>query len=238
MDSQENGMTARRRKTTSPPVTAEARTAVRTATGRGRIVVGYALIGSAFAALVLLLPSSAGYLAPDLARPVVEMPATAGPAVSLSAPPVPTQGSAPLRITYPAVGMDLEVLPLAPETAGATAIVPPPTLDAYWLTPYGSPGRGSTNTTYIVGHSWEDRASVFNNLSLLASPGDQLTLTTAQGTLTYTVNAISTENKDTLKDSHIWAKVPGHLVLVSCYTADFRGKNIVIEAAPLAVPED
>ncbi|BAS10076.1 hypothetical protein AHiyo4_34980 [Arthrobacter sp. Hiyo4] len=128
--------------------------------------------------------------------------------------------------------MDQDVLPLAPAEKDPGSIVPPSTLDAYWLTPYGSPGPGSTNTTYIIGHSWEDRSSAFNNLSDQARQGDQLSLITAEGTLTYTVTAITTENKDTLKNSRIWAKAPGRLVLVSCYTVDLWGQNIIIEASP------
>jgi LPXTG-site transpeptidase (sortase) family protein len=141
----------------------------------------------------------------------------------------------PLRITYAAVGLDQAVLPLSPteQEKALSSIVPPPTSDAYWLTPYGVPGAGSTNTTYIIGHSWEGRASPFNNISSRSKPGDQLSVTTAQGTLRYEVQEITTENKDTLKDSAIWAKVPGRLVLITCYTEDLWGKNIIIQASPL-----
>lgn len=112
------------------------------------------------------------------------------------------------------------------------AIVPPRTADAFWLTPYGVPGAGSTNTTYIVGHSWEGQTSPFNNISLVAKRGDRLTLTTAEGPLTYTVDQITTEYKDTLRDSAIWDKVPGRLILITCFTADLRGKNIIVQASP------
>ena len=101
-------------------------------------------------------------------------------------------------------------------------------LDAYWLTPYGSPG--STDTTYIIGHSWEGRESAFNDLSSRARPGNQLIVTTAAGPATYTVKTITTEDKDTLRDSPIWDRVPNRLILVSCYTADLRGTNIIVTA--------
>jgi LPXTG-site transpeptidase (sortase) family protein len=130
--------------------------------------------------------------------------------------------------------MDQAVLPLTPteEEMNLAAIVPPRTADAYWLTPYGVPGTGSTNTTYIVGHSWEGQTSPFNNISLVAKRGDRLTLTTAEGPLTYTVDQITTEYKDTLRDSAIWDKVPGRLILITCFTADLRGKNIIVQASP------
>jgi hypothetical protein len=142
--------------------------------------------------------------------------------------------SPPLHITYAAVGMDQAVLPLSPtdEEASLRSIVPPHTADAYWLTPYGVPGAGSTNTTYIVGHSWEGRPSPFNEISSRARPGDQLTVTTVQGPLVFVIDQITTEYKDTLKDSAIWDKVPGRLVLITCYTEDLWGKNIIILASP------
>jgi LPXTG-site transpeptidase (sortase) family protein len=117
-----------------------------------------------------------------------------------------------------------------------SSIVPPPTADAYWLSPYGMPGARSTNTTYIIGHSWEGRPSPFNNISARSKPGDQLTVTTSEGPLNYRIDEITTENKDTLKDSAIWTKVPGRLILITCYTADLWGKNIIIQASPVTDP--
>lgn len=88
-----------------------------------------------------------------------------------------------------------------------------------------------------MGTTWSTKISrpegSFNNFSTRARIGDQLTVSTAYGPQPYQVHAVSTENKNTLKDSHIWAKVPGGLVLVSCHTADLWGTNIIIEARPL-----
>jgi hypothetical protein len=155
--------------------------------------------------------------------------------ISPEAVPDPAVASPPLHITYPAVAMDQGVLPLTPseEEKSIGSIVPPRTSDAYWLTPYGSPGPGSANTTYIVGHSWEGRDSPFNNISARSKPGDELTLTTARGILNYRVDAVTTEYKDTLKDSVIWAIVPGRLILITCYTSDLWGKNILVQASPM-----
>lgn len=132
--------------------------------------------------------------------------------------------------------MDQAVLPLSPtdEEANLRSIVPPATADAYWLTPYGVPGTGSTNTTYIVGHSWEGRTTPFNEISSRARTGDQLAVTTGEGTLVFVIDQITTEYKDTLKDSAIWDKVPGRLVLITCYTEDLWGKNIIVQASPAA----
>ncbi|UUL77292.1 class F sortase [Pseudarthrobacter sp. Fe7] len=119
------------------------------------------------------------------------------------------------------------MIPLSP-TRGSDSIVPPMTVDAYWLTPYGIPG--SSDTTYIVGHSWDGRDTAFNHLSTQAKAGDQVSVTTASGPFSYTVQTVTTENKNTLKSSAIWDKVPNTLVLISCYTADLWGKNIIVTA--------
>lgn len=189
---------------------------------------GAVLAAAALAALVSLTVGPA--LPPSAAESgiVTTAPAPAAAALPAAAAPAP-QGSAPLHITYPGIGMDQEILPLTPQDLGPqTTIVPPMTTDAYWLTPYGSPG--STDTTYIVGHSWEGLDPAFNRLSSQAKPGDRIVVATAAGPATYTVTTISTEDKYTLRDSPIWDRVPNRLIVVSCYTADLRGTNIIVTA--------
>jgi hypothetical protein len=151
------------------------------------------------------------------------------PAVSYPA------ASSPQRMTYPAAGMDVVVHPLASDSLDAEShsIVPPETMDAYWLAPFGTPGAGSTNTTYIIGHSWEGLDAPFNHLSSAAAAGDELTVATASGTMTYRVDSVTTYTKATLKDSPIWAVAPNRLVLISCYTEDPWGKNVAVVAAPV-----
>ncbi|MBT2536494.1 class F sortase [Arthrobacter sp. ISL-69] len=155
--------------------------------------------------------------------------AAAQPAVSYPA------ASAPQRLTYPAAGMDVVVRPLEPESLDAEShsIVPPETMDGYWLTPFGTPGAGSTNTTYVIGHSWEGLDAPFNHLSSAAAAGDELTVATAAGTMTYTVESVTTYTKATLKDSPIWTVAPNRLVLISCYTEDPWGKNVAVVASPV-----
>jgi sortase (surface protein transpeptidase) len=128
----------------------------------------------------------------------------------------------------------MAVLPLTPsatETA-SQQLVPPLTLNSYWLTPYGAPGTGSDDTTYIVGHSWDGKDAPFNRLSDESLLGSEFTLTTQEGELTYVVDSVITHDKDTLKDSDIWDITPNRVVLISCYTEDPWGKNVVITAHP------
>lgn len=203
---------------------------------RGSAPALQALVGAALVALLLSgwgTSQAVVQKAMPQASPSTAPPASAPAVVPLE--PAPAASSPPLHITYPAAGLDQSVLPLSPteQESSLGSIVPPHTADAYWLAPYGVPGAGSTNTTYIVGHSWEGRASPFNNISSLSQPGDQLTLTTAEGPLRYKIERITTEYKDTLKDSAIWDKVPGRLILITCFAEDLWGKNIIVQASPL-----
>lgn len=158
------------------------------------------------------------------------------------APEVPTAAAGPpvappQRLVYPAADIDVPVYPLDPSSSDVASqtIIPPATMDGYWLTPYGMPGSGSTNTTYVVGHSWQDLEAPFNRLSSKAAAGDRLTVVTSSGELEYQVDSVTTYVKSGLKDSPVWEVAPNRLVLISCYTDDLWGTNVVVSASP--VPE-
>ncbi|MEX5298891.1 class F sortase [Kocuria sp. CPCC 205292] len=146
---------------------------------------------------------------------------------------VPAAAS-PLRLSIDAVGFDADVLPYDPtdEDLSDGSLVPPQTYSGYRLTPYGMPGAGSTNTTYIAGHSFEKIELPFNKLSDPSLVGKELEVETVDGTLDYVVDSVTTYEKDTLKDSEIWRVVPNRIVLISCYTQDAVGKNVVVTASP------
>lgn len=159
----------------------------------------------------------------------------AAPANAARSKPVVVTAAPPQRIIYPAAGMDVVVHPLKPDGAdtASRSIVPPETMDGYWLTPFGRPGTGSVNTTYVIGHSWEGRDAPFNHLSSSAVPGDVFTVLTSKAKLLYKVDSVTTYTKSSLKDSPIWAVVPNRLVLISCYTEDLWGKNVALVASPV-----
>jgi hypothetical protein len=178
---------------------------------------------------------------PPPASPVTSAPASpsTAPAAPPKAPPVKAPAgpaaAAPTHIKVEAAGIDVAVLPLQPTAAdvASQSIVPPFTDDGYWLASYGTPGAGSVNTTYITGHSWEGREAPFDRFSTHTDVGDTVTVTTKTGTLRYTVDSITTHDKDTLKTSDIWNIVPNRLVIISCYTEDPWGKNVVVTASPV-----
>lgn len=165
--------------------------------------------------------------------PSVTAPAAAPP-VTVPLLPAGPAAARPQRLIYPAASIDVVVNPLAPslDDKARQTIIPPPTTDGYWLSPYGMPGTGSSNTTYIVGHSWQDRDAPFNRLSTKAAAGDSLTVATATGELPYVVDSVTTYVKSGLKDSPIWEVAPNRVVLISCYTDDLWGTNVVVVASP------
>lgn len=165
--------------------------------------------------------------------PTAAKSTTPAPASASTPPPGPVlpAAAAPLRVRYPAADFNVPVHPLKPDSRAKT-IEPPPTKDGYWLSPFGSPGKGSTNTTYVIGHSWDGADAPFNHLSSQAAKGDRFAVDTASGTVTYRVDSITTYLKAALEDSPIWDAVPNRLVLISCYTQDLWGKNVVVVASP------
>ncbi|GAB3546341.1 hypothetical protein GCM10027404_06580 [Arthrobacter tumbae] len=208
-------------------------------------VAGAAVLGALISTTAL-----SGALAPQATPEETAPPAT----ISASATPTPTteaspspstqaaapepRAAAPERLIVESAGIDVAVLPLTPSSAdeASQSLVPPFTLDGYWLTSFGMPGRGSNDTTYITGHSWEDREAPFNRLSTDVEVGHEIVLHTGSGAQHYVVDSITTHDKDTLKDSDIWEITPNRLVLISCYTEDPWGKNVVVTANPKTSP--
>jgi hypothetical protein len=143
--------------------------------------------------------------------------------------------AAPIGLSVEAAGINVAVLPLEPTSydVASQSIIPPFTEDGYWLASYGTPGAGSVNTTYIVGHSWEGREAPFDRFSSHTTVGDRIDVATTSGTVSYIVDSITTHDKDTLRSSEIWNVVPNRLVIISCYTEDPWGKNVVVSASPV-----
>ncbi|WP_159618471.1 class F sortase [Arthrobacter zhaoguopingii] len=236
-----------------PPAPAEPTPSGHPQQGRRRRTL-VALLGAAAAlvlVLLVLLPqlqqgsSAAGDDRPT-STPTPAPSATSAPASPSAAPVTPPAkappkapagpaAAAPTHIQVEAAGIDVAVLPLQPTAAevASQSIVPPFTDEGYWLSSYGTPGAGSVNTTYITGHSWEGREAPFDRFSTHTEVGDKVSVTTKTGTLRYTVDSITTHDKDTLKTSDIWNIVPNRLVIISCYTEDPWGKNVVVTASPV-----
>ncbi|MGX1163257.1 hypothetical protein FBY31_2694 [Arthrobacter sp. SLBN-100] len=162
-----------------------------------------------------------------------QVPGRASSAAPAPAPVLPAAAE-PVHIRYASAAFDVPVhaLDLDAAAQASQTVEPPATKDGYWLTPFGTPGQGSANTTYVIGHSWEGADAPFNHLSSAAAVGDRFEVDTATGTIPYKVDSVTTYLKSSLKESPIWSMVPNRLVLISCFTEDPWGKNVVVTASP------
>lgn len=157
-----------------------------------------------------------------------------------SPPPMPP-AAAPHSVAIPAIGFRTDVGALA--TGSAPALNPPEAGRAYWLSDYGLPGEGANNTVYLVGHTSADGRAVFDPLVDRAEqqstvlPGDEVTLDTDTGTVTYEVIAVERHNRQRLSElESVWTNAPGRLVLITCFferSTDEISDNLVVFARAL-----
>ncbi|MGO4384226.1 class F sortase [Specibacter sp. RAF43] len=175
---------------------------------------------------------------PGSAQHAQATPTTHGPAAPVAAKSAAageiSRAGAPLRLVYPGAGADIAIHPLTPTAAELTAgeVDPPQTQDAYWLTNYGRPGAGSTDTTFLISHRWVGQDAPFNRIGNVAKAGDRFTLSTQNGVLDLAVSTVTTFDKATLNTAPIWNAVPGRVVIITCDLRDPWGKNTVITADP------
>lgn len=177
--------------------------------------------------------ASAADRAGGVALPTTAVSASPDPTVS----PAPSGVAPPVRVQVPAVGLDAAVVPITP----AGGELDPPRLDrAYWIESYGSPGPDATNTVYLAGHSVDRGAAVFDPLfdqerqAALVKSGDEVTITTDAGAVTYVVDETQRYPKSELAgQAEVWRIVPGRLVLITCFQRSGGGRstdNLVVYA--------
>jgi hypothetical protein len=135
--------------------------------------------------------------------------------------PDPVAGQ-PLHLSIAGVGLDVDVLPMSvPEDR---ELDPPGPYRAYWISDYGVAGPGSSNTTYIAGHTYRDGSAVFNPLldvpesAGAVHAGDKIEVTTPAGPVNYTITSTELYDKVSVQQqAELWKQVPGRLVLVTCF---------------------
>lgn len=141
-----------------------------------------------------------------------------------TAPELPaTSGVAPQALTYPDIGIDQAPLDPTGLTDSGELAVPP--LDrpeeivyANWANPLAN--RMPTVLASHVNGRAADGTAIPGGFARLAEaePGDELTVTHADGTTTtYTVRNVDTVDKDTFPTAQVFSDGPdGRLVLVTC----------------------
>lgn len=140
-------------------------------------------------------------------------------AVTVGALPGAVPVAPPTHLTFPAAGIDGGVEEYTAADAEADGGINPPRLDSIsWYSGVEGalPGSDATNTVYLFGHTWTEPA-VFNGLRDVRT-GDEATVSTDYGVMTYRVDEIITMSKsDFSDDPRVAAAVPGRLALVSCF---------------------
>ena len=157
--------------------------------------------------------------------------------------PPPVAKADPVSLSIPALAIDAPIdlysVAMAQQSknpltgvacydGGRISCVNPPRLgDVYWLKagvgkiPFGDqPGSDAAGTVYLVGHSSWTKQAVFNDLYEL-TPGADVSVTTANGVVPYTVQEVILLDKaDWSSSAYANEQVAGRLILATCYQAD------------------
>lgn len=128
----------------------------------------------------------------------------------------------PVSISIPVIGFEATVAPMS--VADDSVLYPPTVSEAFWLTDYGMPGVGSTNTTYLIGHTSADGSAVFDPLvdvdaqAPVLLPGDEIVVENENGTVLYEVVSTDRQAKTAVPELEtVWRAEPGRLVIITCF---------------------
>ena len=141
----------------------------------------------------------------------------------------------PLRVTVPAVGLDLPVRPVGVAEDGQMWL--PRDLGVVGWYRYG-PAPGAPGSAVLAGHvdSWKDGVGPLARLREV-EVGDAVVVRTAKGTVLHTVTAVEQYPKQALPDSVFQRNGPARLRLITCggefdEEAGSYRDNLVVTAEP------
>jgi LPXTG-site transpeptidase (sortase) family protein len=186
------------------------------------------------------LPSSSRPLGAPTTKPKPVSTPTAARTTHSTAPTNPkttsTQRSAsggPVRVSIPRLGVSARVVGIR---ASGGQLIPPsnPRLVGWWSD--GARPGAAKGSAIITGHTVHTGGGAFDNLDQLRA-GDSVKVTTAKGTISYAVVAVTTYRKRALakQAAQIFDQsVPGRLVLVTC--EDWNGTTYLSNAVVIAKP--
>lgn len=193
--------------------------------------------GSATAQASALPSEEADTTAPDAPETAVS-PATLPPTLApVAAPPA----SEPVTVTYERIGLQQAPVAQMEAPSQKSGVISPPTnpsnpdinFQPYWISTFGKPGNGATDTVYLVGHActadcWKSSWSVFNRLGE-AEVGDRISFQTETGTVTYEVTKKIINRKDVPEEKEdTWKKRPGEMRIIACYPGNFEDQNVTV----------
>jgi LPXTG-site transpeptidase (sortase) family protein len=177
-------------------------------------------------------------------------PAEPAPAAKPSATSTPSKGAtrttepkvtptkrvragSPVRVSVPRLGVSARVLGIR---AKGGALIPPsnPRLVGWWSE--GARPGAAKGSAIITGHTVHNGGGAFDDLEQLRG-GDVVKVTTAKGTINYTVVGVAVYRKGTLakQAARLFDQsVAGRLVLVTC--EDWDGTKYLSNAVVIAKP--
>ncbi|WP_217135422.1 class F sortase [Leucobacter chinensis] len=195
-------------------------TALFVTTGLGLVIVG---------ALNFFAPEPAPSTGAERIGPVPQEPEAATP-----------DAAAPKQLSIASIGFTAPIESMSVGTEHD--LFPPDFTQAFWLDDYGSPGAGSDNTVYLIGHTSSNASAVFDPLVNRVEQrstvlvGDEIVVTTEKGDVVYEVTASERHPRSSLGTlEKVWQSKPDRLVLVTClFEAD---QNIVSDNIVLFATE-
>lgn len=135
----------------------------------------------------------------------------------------------PQQLDIPALGLSTPVETMATEQC---PVLDPPTVSqAYWVQCRAQPGTDTDGTVFVIGHSVGGGQGVFDTLPELTA-GSEVTLRTEHGWLVYRVEQTALYEKygEAQRAPELRARVPGRLVLVTCFLDAADDRNFVVYA--------
>ncbi|WP_349864955.1 sortase domain-bontaining protein [Leifsonia sp. WHRI 6310E] len=192
------------------------------------VVVALTTAGGTLVArtLAAATPSAGAEGAAPAQTPMAE-PAPGQPAAPVGAPeaPRPLVPGQPTRLAIPSIGLSVNVGRMFVADGGT--VDPPTAGSAYWLAEYGAATADTGNTVYIAGHTYRGGDAAFNGLldvphsGYTVHPGDRIVVTVPEGDIDYVVDDTALyEKTDVAQQAELWKRVPGRLVLVTCFQYD------------------
>jgi len=207
----------------------------RTAARRRRTAFRVALVVAAGA---VVLVSVIGIATNDPDEPGRAAPSeTSSPDSGTTSPPTRLKGSpaagVPTRVVVQRLGIDVPVLPIAPE--GGVLYPPDNPHELGWYK-YGARPGAVHGSAVITGHTLHTGGGALNELDDLQA-GDTVRVITANGTIGYRVSEVSILSKTQFANRAqkvFSSTVPGRLVLITC--TDWDGLDYLSNTLVYADP--
>lgn len=166
-------------------------------------------------------------------RTPTRTPSKPGQSATTTPPAGRPKPGTPVRVSVPSLGVSARVLGIR---ARGGALIPPsnPRLVGWWSD--GARPGAAKGSAIITGHTVHNGGGAFDDLEELRA-GDAVTVTTAKGTLKYSVVGVAVYRKGTLarQAAQLFDQgVAGRLVLVTC--EDWDGTKYLSNAVVIAKP--